>query len=281
MEGGRRRRLRGHRLLRVLRAGDAPAGRGRGRAVAAGRSQPLQYQPRGVGGRDRALELPARHPDRDGHRRAGDRQHRVLQARRADARSSATRSYEALHGGRAAAGCASHFLPGIGEEVGRRTWSSTPTWPSSTFTGSQAVGLDIVERAAVHRPGPAPREAGGRGDGGQEPVGRRRRCRSRPSRPRRGVLARSATRARSARPASRLIVVDAVHDEVVERLIGATRVLRIGHPRHMGTQVGPAHRRRCARAGVGVRRCRPVRRNGGCSRATTCPTRGSSWGPRS
>jgi RHH-type proline utilization regulon transcriptional repressor/proline dehydrogenase/delta 1-pyrroline-5-carboxylate dehydrogenase len=47
---------------------------------------------------------------------------------------------------------------------------------------------------------------------------------------------------------SRLIVVDSVGDELVRRLVGATRSLRVGHPRHMGTQVGPlidadAHKR--------------------------------------
>src|SRR5205823_6694386 len=47
---------------------------------------------------------------------------------------------------------------------------------------------------------------------------------------------------------SRLVVVDSVADELLRRLLGATRELRIGHPRHMGTQVGPlidaeAHKR--------------------------------------
>jgi RHH-type proline utilization regulon transcriptional repressor/proline dehydrogenase/delta 1-pyrroline-5-carboxylate dehydrogenase len=47
---------------------------------------------------------------------------------------------------------------------------------------------------------------------------------------------------------SRLVVVDAVYDELIERLAGATRELVVGHPRSMGTQVGPvidadAHRR--------------------------------------
>ncbi|MBV9410097.1 MAG: aldehyde dehydrogenase family protein, partial [Acidimicrobiia bacterium] len=47
---------------------------------------------------------------------------------------------------------------------------------------------------------------------------------------------------------SRLIVVDDVADEVLPRLVGATRALRVGHPREMGTQVGPlidadAHKR--------------------------------------
>jgi RHH-type proline utilization regulon transcriptional repressor/proline dehydrogenase/delta 1-pyrroline-5-carboxylate dehydrogenase len=39
--------------------------------------------------------------------------------------------------------------------------------------------------------------------------------------------------------ASRLIVLDAVYDDVVQRLAGATSQLRVGHPRDMGVQVGP------------------------------------------
>jgi RHH-type proline utilization regulon transcriptional repressor/proline dehydrogenase/delta 1-pyrroline-5-carboxylate dehydrogenase len=47
---------------------------------------------------------------------------------------------------------------------------------------------------------------------------------------------------------SRLIVLDAVYDQVVERVAGAARQLRVGHPRDMGTDLGPlidadAHRR--------------------------------------
>jgi RHH-type proline utilization regulon transcriptional repressor/proline dehydrogenase/delta 1-pyrroline-5-carboxylate dehydrogenase len=39
--------------------------------------------------------------------------------------------------------------------------------------------------------------------------------------------------------ASRLVVVDGVYDQVVERLVGAARGLRVGHPREMGVDVGP------------------------------------------
>jgi RHH-type transcriptional regulator, proline utilization regulon repressor / proline dehydrogenase / delta 1-pyrroline-5-carboxylate dehydrogenase len=38
---------------------------------------------------------------------------------------------------------------------------------------------------------------------------------------------------------SRLIVVDEVHDQLVERLVGAARRLRVGHPRDMAVDVGP------------------------------------------
>jgi RHH-type proline utilization regulon transcriptional repressor/proline dehydrogenase/delta 1-pyrroline-5-carboxylate dehydrogenase len=39
--------------------------------------------------------------------------------------------------------------------------------------------------------------------------------------------------------ASRLIVLDAVYDEVLARLVGAARELRVGHPQDMAVQVGP------------------------------------------
>ena len=38
---------------------------------------------------------------------------------------------------------------------------------------------------------------------------------------------------------SRLIAIGAGHDEVVERLVGAASVIRMGHPRSMGTDMGP------------------------------------------
>jgi RHH-type proline utilization regulon transcriptional repressor/proline dehydrogenase/delta 1-pyrroline-5-carboxylate dehydrogenase len=39
--------------------------------------------------------------------------------------------------------------------------------------------------------------------------------------------------------ASRLVVLDAVYDELLPRLVGAAAQLRIGHPRDMGVQLGP------------------------------------------
>jgi RHH-type proline utilization regulon transcriptional repressor/proline dehydrogenase/delta 1-pyrroline-5-carboxylate dehydrogenase len=39
--------------------------------------------------------------------------------------------------------------------------------------------------------------------------------------------------------ASRLVVVDRVHDDLLGRLVGAARSLRIGQPREMGTDIGP------------------------------------------
>jgi RHH-type proline utilization regulon transcriptional repressor/proline dehydrogenase/delta 1-pyrroline-5-carboxylate dehydrogenase len=38
---------------------------------------------------------------------------------------------------------------------------------------------------------------------------------------------------------SRLIVLDDVYDELVDRLVGATRLLRVGHPKDMEVDIGP------------------------------------------
>jgi RHH-type proline utilization regulon transcriptional repressor/proline dehydrogenase/delta 1-pyrroline-5-carboxylate dehydrogenase len=57
--------------------------------------------------------------------------------------------------------------------------------------------------------------------------------------------------------ASRLIVLDAVYDELLVRLVGAVRELRVGHPRDAGVQVGPvidadAHARVLSYAALGA-----------------------------
>ena len=91
------------------------------------------------------------------------------------------------------------FLPGVGEEVGA-TLVEHPTVAFVAFTGSKAVGLHIIDAAAVHRPGQrhvkrVVAEMGGKNaivvdtdaDLDVRGAGDRRR-------------ARSGTRARSARP---------------------------------------------------------------------------------
>src|SRR5437660_2838532 len=138
------------------------------------------------------------------------------------------------------------FLPGIGEEVGAYLVEH-PDVALIAFTGSKAVGLGIVEAAGVHRTGQRQvkrviAEMGGKNaivvdadadlDQAVPAI----------------VYSAFGYAGQKCSACSRLIVVDAVHDEVVERLVGATRVLRMGHPRHMGTQVGPlidadAHKR--------------------------------------
>jgi RHH-type proline utilization regulon transcriptional repressor/proline dehydrogenase/delta 1-pyrroline-5-carboxylate dehydrogenase len=129
------------------------------------------------------------------------------------------------------------FLPGVGEEVGAYLVGH-PDVAFVAFTGSKDVGLGIVETAAVHRRGqPQVRrviaEMGGKNalvvDADADldqavPI---------------AVASAFGYAGQKCSAASRLVVVDGVYDEVVERLVGAARGLRVGHPREMGVDVGP------------------------------------------
>jgi RHH-type proline utilization regulon transcriptional repressor/proline dehydrogenase/delta 1-pyrroline-5-carboxylate dehydrogenase len=129
------------------------------------------------------------------------------------------------------------FLPGVGEEVGAHLVAH-PDVSFVVFTGSKDVGLGIVETAAVHRPGQRHvkrviAEMGGKNalvvDADADldaavPI----------------VIASAFGYAgQKCSAASRLIAVDAVHDQLLERVVGAARGLHVGHPREMGTDLGP------------------------------------------
>ncbi|MGI9023605.1 MAG: proline dehydrogenase family protein [Acidimicrobiales bacterium] len=129
------------------------------------------------------------------------------------------------------------FLPGVGEEVGAYLVEH-PDVAFVAFTGSRQVGLGIVKSAAVHRPGQRQvkrviAEMGGKNalvvDADADldqavPI---------------AVWSAFGYAGQKCSAASRLVVVDAVYDEMVDRLVGAARGLRVGHPREMGTDVGP------------------------------------------
>ncbi len=130
-----------------------------------------------------------------------------------------------------------NFLPGPGEVVGAHLVEH-PDVAFVAFTGSREVGLGIVEAAAVHRPGQRQvkrviAEMGGKNalivDADADldqavPL---------------AVASAFGYAGQKCSAASRLVVLDAVHDEVVERLVGAAQNLRVGHPRHMSTDMGP------------------------------------------
>ena len=138
------------------------------------------------------------------------------------------------------------FLPGVGEEVGAYLVEH-PDVSLIAFTGSKAVGLGIVEAAAVHHTGQRHvkrviAEMGGKNaivvdadadlDQAVPAI----------------VYSAFGYAGQKCSACSRLIVVDSLYDELVRRLVGATRSLRVGHAREMGTQVGPlidaeAHKR--------------------------------------
>jgi len=143
---------------------------------------------------------------------------------------------EALQAGGLPAGVLG-FLPGIGEDVGARLVEH-PDVSFITFTGSKAVGLAINQTAAVHRPGQrhvkrVVAEMGGKNalivDADADPD------QAVPA----IVLSAFGYAGQKCSAASRLIVLDAVYDAVVARLVGATRELVVGDPRAMGTEMGP------------------------------------------
>ena len=138
------------------------------------------------------------------------------------------------------------FLPGVGEDVGAYLVEH-PDVSFVTFTGSKAVGLKIIETAARHRPGQrhvkrVVAEMGGKNaiviDADADldqavPI---------------AVASAFGYSGQKCSACSRLVVVDAVYDQVVERVAGAAAELRVGHPRDMATSVGPlidadAHKR--------------------------------------
>ena len=129
------------------------------------------------------------------------------------------------------------FLPGRGEEVGAALVEH-PGVAGISFTGSREVGLGIVAAAAVHRPGQCQvkrviAEMGGKNpayvdadadlDGAVPAI----------------VASAFGFAGQKCSALSRLIVHEAVHDELLERLVGAAGELRVDHPRSMGTQMGP------------------------------------------
>ncbi len=129
------------------------------------------------------------------------------------------------------------FLPGLGEEVGTYLVDH-PDISFVAFTGSKPVGLGIVDTAAKVRPGQRHvkrviAEMGGKNalivDADADldqavPI---------------AVASAFGYAGQKCSACSRLIVLDDVYDELLDRLVGATRLLRVGHPREMAVDVGP------------------------------------------
>ena len=138
------------------------------------------------------------------------------------------------------------FLPGTGEDVGAHLVAH-PQVAMVAFTGSMQVGLAINEAAAHHRPGQrhvkrVVAEMGGKNavivDADADPDVAVPAV----------VTSAFGYGGQKCSAASRLIVLDAVYDDVVDRVVRAAAELTVGHPRHMGTQLGPlidadAHKR--------------------------------------
>ncbi|MBV8296887.1 MAG: proline dehydrogenase family protein, partial [Acidimicrobiia bacterium] len=138
------------------------------------------------------------------------------------------------------------FLPGVGEEIGAYLVEH-PDVSVIAFTGSRAVGLGIVEAAGVHRRSQRHVKRVIAEMGGKNAIvvdGDADLDQAVPA----IVYSAFGYAGQKCSACSRLIVVDSIADELLGRLAGATRSLRVGHPREMGTQVGPvidadAHKR--------------------------------------
>jgi RHH-type proline utilization regulon transcriptional repressor/proline dehydrogenase/delta 1-pyrroline-5-carboxylate dehydrogenase len=138
------------------------------------------------------------------------------------------------------------FLPGDGEVVGAALVEH-PDVAVIAFTGSKAVGLSIVQQAAVHQPGQRHVKRVVAEMGGKNPL-----IIDADADPDQAVPAAAYSAfgfaGQKCSAASRLIVLDAVYDQIVDRLVGCTRELVLGHPRRAAVQVGPlidedAHKR--------------------------------------
>ncbi|CAN5408734.1 hypothetical protein BH18ACT1_BH18ACT1_12900 [soil metagenome] len=147
----------------------------------------------------------------------------------------AWRLYEALEAAGLPPGVLS-FLPGSGEAGARLV--EHPAVDVVAFTGSREVGLGIVAAAAVHRPGQRSVKRVVAEMGGKNPYVVDDDADLDVAVP--AVVASAfGYSGQKCSAVSRLVVLDAVYDAVLERLVGAVAGLRIGSPAVMGTQVGP------------------------------------------
>src|SRR5205807_2932769 len=126
------------------------------------------------------------------------------------------------------------FLPGVGEVVGDHLVRH-PAVSFITFTGSKAVGLAINEAAAHHRPGQRHVKRVVAEMGSKNALIIDSDADLDQAVP---IILQSAFSfsGQKCSAASRLVVLDAVYDELLARLVGAARELRIGHPRDMAVQ---------------------------------------------
>jgi RHH-type proline utilization regulon transcriptional repressor/proline dehydrogenase/delta 1-pyrroline-5-carboxylate dehydrogenase len=129
------------------------------------------------------------------------------------------------------------FLPGVGEEIGPALVEH-PVVAFVTFTGSKAVGLDIIERAAPVRAGQNHVKRVVAEMGGKNAIVVDSDADLDDAIP---AIVQSAFgyAGQKCSAASRVVVVDAIYDELVERLAGAAELVHVGHPRDPATVVGP------------------------------------------
>jgi RHH-type transcriptional regulator, proline utilization regulon repressor / proline dehydrogenase / delta 1-pyrroline-5-carboxylate dehydrogenase len=129
------------------------------------------------------------------------------------------------------------FLPGAGETVGAALVAH-PEVAFVNFTGSRAVGLDIIEKAAVHRPGQRQVTRVVAEMGGKNAIIVDSDADLDQAVP---IIVHSAFgfSGQKCSACSRVVAVGRVYKELVTRLIGAAAELRLGHPEDMAVQMGP------------------------------------------
>jgi RHH-type proline utilization regulon transcriptional repressor/proline dehydrogenase/delta 1-pyrroline-5-carboxylate dehydrogenase len=129
------------------------------------------------------------------------------------------------------------FLPGQGEIAGAHLVGH-PDLAFVAFTGSMAVGLDIVQQAAVHHHGQRQVKRVVAEMGGKNAIVVDTDADLDQAVP---IVVSSAFgfAGQKCSACSRLVTVGRVHDELVTRLALATAQLRVGHPAAADVQLGP------------------------------------------
>ncbi|TMA82769.1 MAG: aldehyde dehydrogenase family protein [Deltaproteobacteria bacterium] len=129
------------------------------------------------------------------------------------------------------------FLPGIGEEIGPALVDH-PDVAFVAFTGSKSVGLSIVERGAAHHAGQGQVKRVVAEMGGKNAIVVDSDADLDQAVP--AIVASAfAYAGQKCSAASRVIVLAPVLDALLERLVGATALLPLGHPRALDTVIGP------------------------------------------
>jgi RHH-type transcriptional regulator, proline utilization regulon repressor / proline dehydrogenase / delta 1-pyrroline-5-carboxylate dehydrogenase len=129
------------------------------------------------------------------------------------------------------------FLPGVGEEAGAYLVDH-PDVAFIAFTGSKAVGLELVERAARHRPGQRHVKRVVAEMGGKNAIVVDSDADLEQAVP--GIVTSAfAYAGQKCSAAARVIALAPILDELVERLVGATAAVPVGHARELSTVVGP------------------------------------------
>jgi len=129
------------------------------------------------------------------------------------------------------------YLPGVGEEVGADL-VDRPEVSFVTFTGSAAVGLSIIEHAAVHQPGQRQVKRVVAEMGGKNAIVVDTDADLDQAVP--AIVASAFGYAgQKCSAASRVIGLGPIFDELVSRLAGAAELAVVGHPARLAVSVGP------------------------------------------